>query len=195
MTKWPISRIRSEIERLDQITGLNGRKLEIKIGKAKHALGCFSHPEGKPLSFTFSSFYFESDSFSTSEALDTIRHEYAHYMDLMLNGNRSDGSHGNTWKECCRRVGARPIRCYSEEWNRIMFNREQKAKQEEEKMKQVVKQFTVGTTIKHPVYGEGTIRNITEDGLSSHATISFGSVGIKTLAISWISIHCPVINR
>ena len=195
MTRWPISRIRSEIERLDQITGLNGRELDIVIGKAKHTLGYFRSLRGKPISFTFSSFYFESDDFSTSEALDTIRHEYAHYMDLMLNGDRSDGSHGNTWKECCRRIGAKPIRCYSKEWNRIMFDREQTAKQKEEQMKQAVKQFAVGTIIKHPAYGEGTILNITEDGMSSHATICFHSVSNKTLAISWMSVHCTVINR
>jgi hypothetical protein len=124
MAKWPISRIRFEIARLDKITGLNGQSLEIRIGKATQTLGSFESEKGKPKRFRFSAHFFESDDFSHAAAIDTIRHEYSHYMVLMTYGRHPGGAHGNAWKKCCRRVGARPERCYSEEWNQEMLSRE-----------------------------------------------------------------------
>jgi len=114
MAKWPESRIRFEIARLDKITGLNGQSLEIKIGKGKCTLGQFESAGGEPLRFRFSAFFFENDDFSYAAAIDTIRHEYAHYMDLVLYGHHS---HGYTWRRCCIRIGARPERFYRKEWN------------------------------------------------------------------------------
>lgn len=109
--KWDVERIRAEIARLDALTGLNGRNMPpIQIGAARQTLGCFSAKSKDRMFFCFSSHFFEADSFSNAAALDTIAHEYAHYMDYVLNGPNL--SHGESWKACCRIVGARPIRLY-----------------------------------------------------------------------------------
>jgi predicted SprT family Zn-dependent metalloprotease len=44
-----------------------------------------------------------------SEVEDTIRHEIAHALCPPREG------HGEVWKAMCRKVGARPVRCYSSE--------------------------------------------------------------------------------
>lgn len=46
---------------------------------------------------------------STSEAIDTVRHEFAHLLNHELHGH-SAPPHGKMWRECAVRVGARPKR-------------------------------------------------------------------------------------
>lgn len=91
---WDEERIREEFKKLDSITGLHGADLPITFGKAKHTLGCFyiDTINKKPKKFHFSLFYFGNPKWSEASALDVIRHEYAHYMDYMFNGNSSHGA-------------------------------------------------------------------------------------------------------
>ncbi len=110
---WTEETIRAEIRRLDEITGLHGATLPIVIGRAKTVLGAFSvkavRLRGKivrvPRQFTFSGYFFRHPAFSDAMAQDTIRHEYAHYMDFVLYGQLA---HGKTFRACCQTVGAYP---------------------------------------------------------------------------------------
>lgn len=42
------------------------------------------------------------------EVKDTILHEIAHALD-------AERGHGEKWKEICRKIGAKPIRCFSDD--------------------------------------------------------------------------------
>ena len=99
--------IRAELRRLDMKTGLHAADLPIKFGKARCTLGRFSYPSEDRMEFYFSNYYFQDPMHPIEEKLDTIRHEYAHYMDYMINGS---SSHGPSWKNCCRIVGAIPTK-------------------------------------------------------------------------------------
>lgn len=194
MAKWTIERIREEIARLDEMTGLNGRSLDITIGNAKYTLGSFHFIGTKPTGFRFSAYFFERDDFSESEALNLIRHEYAHYMDLVLNGNAGDRVHGESWKACCRRIGARPTRCFSEVRNQSILRHENAQKMAREETQRAVARFAPGTRVRHPAYGEGVVQAVSGDGTSARADVLFDPAGVKTLGIGWMQAHCPVIE-
>lgn len=109
---WSEDRIRAEIARLDRKTGGNGASLPITFSNAKHTLGQFGiiDPKGAALMyFRFSHHWFQKPDWPEELALDTIRHEYAHYLNwIRFHGKGHDG----TWKQCCRMVGARTERLY-----------------------------------------------------------------------------------
>lgn len=107
---WTEEMIRSEIMVMDNKTGLKGADLPIKFNPDKSALGSYCwQGEGY---FTFSERFFKDPEWPLEAAINTIRHEYAHYMDRKLYGHCG---HGKTWRECCMQVGAFPIACYSKE--------------------------------------------------------------------------------
>ena len=175
--------IRDELRRLDMKTGLHAADLPIKFGKAKCTLGRFSYPSEDKLEFYFSNFYFQDPNHPVEEKLDTIRHEYAHYMDYMLNGH---SSHGATWKNCCRIVGAVPIRCFSKQRADTYLRMHEKERLLNEKYDV----YDSGDKIKHPVFGIGTIMDVVGNGISRIACVSFDGANIKKLAISWIDQNC-----
>ena len=78
---WNEAAIRKEFARLDAKTGLKGATLPISFSNAKCTLGSYSSAGGG--AFRFSRHYFDDPLWPIEEALDTIRHEYAHYMDHM----------------------------------------------------------------------------------------------------------------
>ncbi|MBQ4045894.1 MAG: SprT-like domain-containing protein [Lachnospiraceae bacterium] len=100
---WNEESIRQELRRLDHITGLHGAELPITFGKARSQLGSFhiDPKKRKPKKFHFSLFYFANPEWSRESALETIQHEYAHYMDYILYGQ---SGHGTTWRMCCRKT-------------------------------------------------------------------------------------------
>lgn len=108
------------------MAGLHGIDLIIDFGNAKNTLGCFVRVGGKPHKFRFSKVYFEDDTFSIHEAYDVIRHEYAHYMNHEIHGDMVDGKHSEKWKECCRRVGARPISIMIQRQMRFIFTKKER---------------------------------------------------------------------
>ena len=97
---WNEEEIRKELRRMDQLTGLSGATLPIRFNEAWATLGSYRLIGRKAGGFCFSNRYLQDPDFTPEEALDTIRHEYAHYMDYELYGNTG---HGRTWKACCCR--------------------------------------------------------------------------------------------
>lgn len=83
-------------------------RLPISFSKAKCTLDQYSSMDGGTL--RFSNHYYQTPTWPIEEALDTIRHEYAHYIDHMVYGNLG---HGSIWKKYCLIVGVLLIRCYN----------------------------------------------------------------------------------
>ena len=112
--RWSRERIRAELSRLDDITGLKGANVTVRLYEEREPLGLFTFIGPVRMTFGFSSPRFEDPKFTQAEALDVIRHEYAHYMEYALFGESTD--HGPNWQNCCRRIGARPQTFYTSEW-------------------------------------------------------------------------------
>lgn len=115
--EWSIEKIRAVMVHLDRKTGLHGAELPMKMGKAVSYLGRYYCGERK--SFYFSTHYLNDPAFRESEAIELIRHEYAHYyVDAVgLQQFFRDGRayhHGPSWKYACRMVGASGGRVYGE---------------------------------------------------------------------------------
>lgn len=184
---WSEYRIREEMKRLDRITGLEGATLPISFGNARNTLGFFSLVNNKSGRFRFSRVYFEDPSWPQENALDVIRHEYAHYMDFELNGTVG---HGITWKMCCIKVGAMPRRIYNDQGDRY---RKEKLRQEKLEMKKKfsgASEFTVGTEVKHPSFGKGKLMKILEKENRKLAEFSFEGANIRILDLNWVAQNC-----
>ena len=180
-------KIRQELKRLDQITGLNGALLPIKFGKAKGTLGSFSYTSKDSLEFYFSTYYFLDPGFPVEEKLYVIRHEYAHYMDYMINGF---SSHGPQWKKCCIKIGAFPIRCFNQGRANSFMEKHKK----ENIKNQALDEYQPELIIMHPRYGKGTITEINGKGLSRIAIVTFAEEINKKLSLIWISENCQIIS-
>lgn len=178
---WTEETIRDEIRKLDETTGLEGAKLPIVFGRAKTRLGAFymNQKEMKPVKFYFSRYYFGNPGWPMSDALDVIRHEYAHYMSFELYGH---SGHGGDWKRCCVRIGARPERLYKGRCEDVY---------QESKTNPNI--YEPGMNIVHPVFGKGTIQNITNDAAKKSAVVKFSKVGLKKLGIHWMMENCRLI--
>lgn len=175
--------IRAELRRLVMKTGLHAADLPIKFGNAKTTLGWFSYRNRDRLEFYFSNYYFQNPMHPVEEKLDTIRHEYAHYMDYMQNGF---SSHGASWKKCCAVVGAYPTRCFSKQRSDAFMRKHEK----ERLMNEKYDGYAAGDRIVHPSFGEGTIVDVVGEGVARIACVCFDGTDTKKLAISWIDANC-----
>ena len=107
--EWSVEKIRAVMVHLDRKTGLHGAELPIEMGKAVSYLGRYYCGERK--SFYFSTHHLNDPAFRESEAIELIRHEYAHYY-VDAAGLRpffQDGRahhHGPSWQYACKMVGA-----------------------------------------------------------------------------------------
>lgn len=114
---WTVNMIREIYQELDKKTGLKGAALPIKLQNTRHRLGGFSPCPGKEL-FLFSIHYLNDPLFPESEAIQLLRHEYAHYyvyatrLWKWLPPGRTR-HHGKDWKFACYMLSAYPRRCYS----------------------------------------------------------------------------------
>lgn len=180
-------KIRQELKRLDKITGLNAAVLPIKFGNAQKTLGRFSYSNKDSLEFYFSSHYFSDPDFPIEEKLDTIRHEYAHYMDYMLHGH---SSHGPKWKKCCIKVGAFPTRCFNQERANSFIEKHHK----ENLSNQILDKYQPGLIVIHPSYGSGITTKIYGQSLSRIAIVKFAGDIEKKLSLLWISEKCQNIS-
>lgn len=180
---WNEARVRDELKCLDQKTGLCGADIPIVFNNAKRTLGSFSTHNGKAKQFCFSNHYFQNQDFPVEEAIDTIRHEYAHYMDFVLNGKLG---HSTSWKQCCIRIGALPIRLYSED--RADYHRKKHEKERQENVK--LAQFSPGTIIEHPRFGHGIVLSSAGSDSSRILQVAFSTVGQKALSASWVLNNC-----
>ncbi len=185
--KWTEAMIRKELQRLDQMTGLHGNGLIVDFGNAKRSLGCFITREGKSHKFRFSRKYFEDENFSRHEAYDVIRHEYAHYMNQELNGDKMDGGHGEMWKECCRRVGARPNRYYDPTANDIHLRKEREEKETLRAKRDYLTLMKVGDKLLHPKFGIGEICSIENTAGDARLKMVFQSGEMKTISAKWMA--------
>lgn len=180
--KWPKEAIRAEIRRLDGITGLRGSDVTVRLYEEREPLGCFTFKDPVRMTFGFSTTRFEEPGFTAAEALDIIRHEYAHFMEYRLFGESTD--HGPNWKKCCIRIGARPENLYTSRW------KENARRQEKERARRTrVDGFQEGQTVRHPVFGEGCITAIEAGEKMTKLTIAFAS-GPRILDIDWVRKNC-----
>lgn len=183
---WNEAEIREEMRKLDEKTGLSGAALPIRFTKSIHTLGQFSSADGG--SFCFSNYYFQNRDWPYECALNTIRHEYAHYLDHMKYGGHG---HGKTWKWCCIEVGANPIRLYHPE-EAVYFG---KKHEKEKSVSSALDALSAGSVIRHPVFGVGSINMISGEGLNRSAVVSFESgAESKKILLTWIHKHCEVIS-
>ena len=53
--------------------------------------------------------------------------------------------------------------------------------------------FTVGATVHHPTFGNGTITGLKGQGLSCIVDVEFPAVGLKRLGAAWMKKNCKVI--
>ena len=183
-TKWDVAAIRKEMARLDKKTGLKGSERPISFNNAKATLGSYSSGSGGY--FKFSNYYFQDPEWPDEEALDTIRHEYAHYMDHQLNGMMG---HGASWKKCCIEVGANPLRCYDKE----RAHNYQRKHQEEDQLSSKLDTYRIGDRILHPRFGTGTIVEISGEAVKKTVVVEFNEgkdPGRKKLALSWVEENC-----
>lgn len=175
--------IKEELKRLDRKTGLDAASLPIKFGKAKSYLGYFFYPNENSLEFYFSNHYFLDPMFPVEEKIDTIRHEYAHYMDYMLNGS---SSHGPQWKKCAKMVGACPTRRFSQDRADYFL----KKHREERESNIKCDDYVVGDIVNHPDFGHGIIEEILGEGISRIVVIHFNNGTCKKLSLKWVTEKC-----
>lgn len=180
--KWNEKEIRIELEKLDRITGLDGASLIVEFVKSKIKVGSFHIKNGKPHKFCFSKNFFSDETFPYKLAVDAIRHEYAHYIDFLNNGNMG---HGKSWKLCCNKVKAMPIRIL----NQSMIDFYRQSEENEKQANELINMYVEGLVIVHPKFGEGVIDNVEKrDG--GTITINFNCVGYKTLGLKWVIDNC-----
>lgn len=116
--EWSVEKIRAVMVHLDRKTGLHGAELPIEMGKAVSYLGRYYCGERK--SFYFSTHHLNDPAFRESEAIELIRHEYAHYY-VDAAGLRpffQDGRahhHGPSWQYACKMVGASGRRVFGQD--------------------------------------------------------------------------------
>ena len=184
--------IKDEIKRLDEKTGLNGSSRPFVINNEIHTLAAYKYRRGKEAGvgdFVFSEYYFNDPNWPIEEAKDTVRHEYAHFMDATKNGF---SSHGASWKKCCNITGAIPIAYYLPE----RADYYQKKHKEAEYRAKKCELYIAGMKIEHPVFGIGEITKISGKGEAKIAFVTFsddGSLQEKKLSVLWISDNCKIV--
>ena len=185
---WDEASIREEMKKLDAITGCRGAELPIRFsGRAFRMLACYYGGEDdKGGSFMFADRYFKDPEFPREDALNVIRHEYAHYLDDIRHG---EGGHGKTWKSCCMEVGADPIMYYRKE--NAVYHR--KLHEEEAELSEYFDLYQVGMKIRHPVFGVGTIKEIIGIGTEREVKVLFPA-GEKRLGLRWIDEKCKLLS-
>ncbi len=189
--KWPSSRIREELTRLDQLTGYHGADLPIHYGNSRCTLASFHHNRGQASFFMFSRHYFDAEDFSEHSALDTIRHEYAHYMNV-VEGN--DDGHGPAWKDCCRRIGALAVRLYEPAANEVHLKKEKKTEKLRETLSASIHE---GQRLIHPIWGYGVILRVDSSAASPRLEILFsdGKEHPRLYSAQWVIEHCKLLPQ
>ena len=185
---WTKEMIQAELQRLDGITGLKGARLPIHITAEKRTLGSFQHTkDGDPLRFAFSTYYLDDPEFSRAQAYDLIRHECAHYMDTVRNNGHG---HGESWKQCCREIGAAPEQYYNRDLNTVQRRHEKDA----DKVAGYMKLIEPGSRLRHPVFGEGVLLYTEEAQGDQRMVIRFNGEN-KSLNARWVFAYCKLIRE
>ena len=174
--------IRAEIQRLDQKTGLKGSAVTVRLYVEPEPIGCFTFIDPVRMTFGFSRTRLEEPGFTETELLAIVRHEYAHYMEYVQYGESTD--HGENWKACCRRIGARPEVLYTEQ-----FKASARQHQKELVRRTRVDGYTRGKLVHHPVFGTGTVEEITRFPTMTILSVRFENE-TKKLDINWVRENC-----
>ena len=181
---WPRERILAELKKLDGITGLNGAELPIEYTMWNCTLGMFHVTKKRePQKFSFSKIYLDDPSLPDEINIDTIRHEYAHYMDLVLYGNIG---HSRTWKKCCGDVGIAPNRVFSD-FSVRYFKRLNRISSENEI---IYKSYNEGMIVLHDKFGLGEIIRVMESSHDRILIIKFEDGTVRRLSALWVHEHC-----
>lgn len=189
--RWPEERIRAEMKRLDGITGLCGATLPIRLIRRARRLGSYHYDcNENPLYFTFTQSYFEDPDFPETEALDVIRHEYAHYMKNVLYPGREEPHHGPLWHLCCLQVGAAPNRYYNTKYARHLHQREAEKAQDNADVYDFMETLDVGQAIDHPTFGEGAIASVARTKDNARVTIVFEDGTQRMFSAKWVMENC-----
>ena len=181
---WSEKDIRKEIKKMDIMTGLSGAELIIEFVKSKNKIGSFQVKNGNPYKFCFSKDFFFDETFPYRLAIDTIRHEYAHYMDFMKNGNVG---HSKSWKLCCSKVNAMPIRICTKDIIDYFRKSEENAKQ----LIDAYNKFERGHIVIHPKFGKGIVEEV-DVNVNGSILINFRHQGIKNLGLRWVVENCRI---
>lgn len=103
--------ILNEIKRLDEMTMMEGAKLKIEIsGRMTRCKGMFTYQrnrltnEIKPVGFKFAASLLDG-RYAEETVINTIRHEYAHYLANICNGKEC--GHGPLFMQACRYIGCK----------------------------------------------------------------------------------------
>lgn len=117
--EWTIEKFKIVLKCLDLKTGLSGTTLDVYFMNDEGVVGCFDFSSEK-WSFGFSKKTFNDPNFKEAAAIETIRHEYAHYYnhvaklgELLPCYKQSPSGHGDDWAFACKMVNIDPNRCYS----------------------------------------------------------------------------------
>ena len=179
--RWPEERIRQELQRLDKFTGLNGNALPIKFTYSSRTLGSFNSRDKKQW-FEFSRAYMEDPGTPDQVSVDTIRHEYAHYMDWTVYGNLG---HGPTWKKCCDEINTLSVRLY----NPAIAQHYRKLHERSEANTRLCAGYTEGQAVIHEKYGTGVIRSVRDVKEDRMLEIAFENGQTKILSARWLHDH------
>lgn len=180
---WNEQMLMSEIKKLDEITGLEGSNLMICfVEEDVRTLGAYHHCYGNRF-FVFNKIHFTNDEYPVYEALDTVRHEYAHYMNDVI---YHESGHGDTWKICCRLIGARPYAIHYKGQSDYFYKQFLK----ESVYWPQYETYQVGDLIDHPVFGTGIISSISGAVFSRRLNVDFESGESKYLSLKWVDKNC-----
>ncbi len=115
---WTIEKFKRVLKSLDMKTGLSGAMLDVYFMEDDEAVGCFDFSSDS-WCFRFSEKQFNDPNFKELAAIETIRHEYAHYYnhiakinELLPNCKSSPSGHGEDWAFACKMINIDPNRCY-----------------------------------------------------------------------------------
>ena len=184
--KWPHERIRREIRQLDNRTGLDGLKLSIYFNDDEQKLGTFTHTQHQtPLYFTFSQHFFENPAFTDAEAIDTVRHEYAHFMKCVRYPDQEEDPHGPLWQQCCREIGAVPKARHD-------YGRSYSASHVQHLllMRDVAEVVQPGLTVTHPQYGDALITHISHNKKTPNVSLTFPNGKVRKFTLDWLLENC-----
>lgn len=114
---WTEEKFRFVIKNLDKKTGLSGAELRIELTEHDDSIAAFCH-NGDKAYFRFCVSRFNDPEFKELAAIETIRHEYAHYythaanLDEWIYDPRRLGGHEKSWEYACKMVEILPNRYY-----------------------------------------------------------------------------------
>ena len=117
--EWTTDIIRDELKRLDTLTGMSAGDLPVWLDDEHQDdfIAAYAFSQDGPEVFHFTRSFFTDKRILDETGYQTIRHEYAHYLDHMLTEGDylSDDydAHGPMWQACCSMIGTPACEFYT----------------------------------------------------------------------------------